>query len=245
MVVFDTTAALLFLRPGTNPPLDPATGNPVEHAEARIALLVETLGKVRTRIIIPTPALSELLVYAGAGTAELVTRLTRSATFGVRPFDTRAAIELAVMTRSAIDRGDKKGGVEAPWNKIKFDRQIVAIARVAGATAIYSDDHQLRAFAEQQGLTVIGLADLLVPDSVREPELPLLLPPEPNVDAQSEEQNIIMLPAPEEEALADKTDAESERVEAPATPEASEPETPVVPELPAGPNADQEADRKA
>ena len=176
MVVFDTTIALLFLRPGTNPPLDPATGAPIQHAEARIALLVETLGNARTRIIIPTPVMSELLIYAGAGTAELVTRLTRSATFRVVPFDTRAAVELAVMTRAALEQGDKRGGVDAPWNKIKFDRQIVAIAKVAGVTAIYSDDRQLRAFAEQQGLRVIGLADLPLP---REPELPLPPPSEP------------------------------------------------------------------
>jgi hypothetical protein len=65
MVVFDTTIALLFLRPGANQPLDPATGSPVQHAEARIALLVETLEKARTRIVIPTPAMSELLVHAG------------------------------------------------------------------------------------------------------------------------------------------------------------------------------------
>jgi len=49
MVVFDTTTGLLLLRPGTNPPLDPNTGNPVEHAETRIAFLVETLAKARTR----------------------------------------------------------------------------------------------------------------------------------------------------------------------------------------------------
>jgi hypothetical protein len=170
MVVFDTTAALLFLRPGTNPPLDPATGVPVQHAEARIALLVETLEKARTRIIMPTPVMSELLIYAGAGTGELVARLTKSATFRVMPFDTRAAIELAVMTRAAIDQGDKRGGVDAPWNKIKFDRQIVAIAKVADVTAIYSDDRQLRTFAETQDLTVIGLADLPLPP---QPELPL------------------------------------------------------------------------
>ena len=119
MVVFDTTTALLLLRPGTKPPLDPATGAPIEQAEARMALLVETLEKARTRIIIPTPVMSELLVYAGAATAELVARLTRSSTFRVAPFDTRAAIELAVMTRAALDQGDKRGGIEAPWNKVK------------------------------------------------------------------------------------------------------------------------------
>jgi hypothetical protein len=52
-------------------PLDPATGAPIERAEARMALLVETLEKAPTRIIIPTSVMSELLVYAGAATAEL------------------------------------------------------------------------------------------------------------------------------------------------------------------------------
>jgi predicted nucleic acid-binding protein len=188
VVVFDTTTALLSLRPGTNPPLDPRTGTPVEHAEARIALLVETLSKARTRIIIPTPALSELLVRAGEGAAELVARLTRSSVFRVVSFDVRAAIELAVITRDALDDGDKRGGVEAPWNKVKFDRQIVAIAKVAGATAIYSDDRQLRTFAEQQGLRVIGLADLPVPETARQPQLPLPAPSE-NPDANKEPGN--------------------------------------------------------
>lgn len=82
------------------------------------------------------------------------------------------------MTRSALDEGDKRSGLDAPWNKIKFDRQIVAIAKVAAATAIYSDDRQLRTFAEQQGLSVIGLADLPVPEFARQPELPLPVPGE-------------------------------------------------------------------
>ncbi len=167
MVVFDSTTALLLLRPGTNPPLDPATGKPVEHAEARIAHLIETLGNERTQIIIPTPVLSELLVRAGAGAAELVARLTRSAAFRIAPFGTRAAIELAEITRTSLDSGDKRGGVEAPWAKIKFDRQIVAIAKIAGATAIYSDDRQLRTFAEEQGIKVIALVELPVPERAR------------------------------------------------------------------------------
>jgi predicted nucleic acid-binding protein len=189
MVVFDTTFALILLRPGVQPPLDPATGYPVEHAEARISGLVETLGKARTRIIIPSPALSELLVRAGNGTAELVTRLMKSSTFRVLPFDTRAAIELALMTRAALDSGDKRSGIDAPWTKIKFDRQIVAIAKVAGATAIYSDDQQLRAFAEEQGLKVIGLADLPIPESARQPELPLPEPPASTEDATKESED--------------------------------------------------------
>lgn len=184
MVVFDSTTALLALRPGVNPPLDPATGKPVENAEARIAHLIETLGKERTQIIIPTPVLSELLVGAGAAASELVFRLTRSATFRIASFDTRAAIELAEMTRAALGSGDKRGGVEAPWSKIKFDRQIVAIAKVTGATAIYSDDRDLRTFAEQQGITVVALADLPIPAAARQTELPFPSPPARSQDEE-------------------------------------------------------------
>ena len=41
--------------------------------------------------------------------------------------------------------------------------------------AIYSDDRPLRSFAEQQGLRVVGLADLPLP---QQPELPLPPPSE-------------------------------------------------------------------
>jgi hypothetical protein len=44
------------------------------------------------------------------------------------------------MTRAAVDAGDKRVGSDATWAKVKFDRQIVAIAQVRRATAIYSDD---------------------------------------------------------------------------------------------------------
>ncbi len=91
------------------------------------------------------------------------------------------------MTRAARESGDKRGGVDAPWAKINFDRQIVAIAKVAGATEIYSDDRDLRTFAEEQGLKVIGVADLPIPARIREPQLPLPEPPTSIEDAPKEE----------------------------------------------------------
>ena len=173
MVVFDTTVALLAFRPGSPPPGDPATGRPIEHADARVSELLERLGKARTRIVIPAPALCELLIRAEGDVTELVAQLSRSATFRVEPFDTRASIELALMTRGAMSSRDKREGVDAPYNKVRFDRQIVAIAKVSGAKTVYSDDRGLRTFAERQGLEVVGIADLPIPQAVREPPLPL------------------------------------------------------------------------
>ncbi len=67
------------------------------------------------------------------------------------------------MTRTALNAGDKRSGESAPWVKIKYDRQIVAIAKLAQADTIYTDDEGLRGFAEAQGLRVIKLAELPLP----------------------------------------------------------------------------------
>lgn len=66
MVVFDASVLLLLLDPDASPPNDPATGQPIEHAKARIEHLIATLERQRTKVIIPTPVLSEVLVRAGA-----------------------------------------------------------------------------------------------------------------------------------------------------------------------------------
>ena len=162
-VVFDATMLLLMLRPGVGAPVDPATGRRVERAEERIAELVGELERARTRIVVPTPALSELLVRAGNVAPRLIERLTTSATFKIVPFDTLAAIEVAEMTRLAIEAGDKRASSGEVWAKIKYDRQLVAIAKVARAHTIYTDDDNLRNFARAQGLAVVRLADLPLP----------------------------------------------------------------------------------
>lgn len=46
---------------------------------------------------------------------------------------------------------------------MKFDRQIVAIALVSGASVLYSDDAAVAKFAADCGLTVKRIVDLPVP----------------------------------------------------------------------------------
>ena len=67
------------------------------------------------------------------------------------------------MTASSIQEGDKKGGVTAPWNKVKFDRQIVAIAKICNVSTIYSDDKNLETFATAQGISVMTVGQLPLP----------------------------------------------------------------------------------
>lgn len=77
------------------------------------------------------------------------------------------------MTREALVRGKKRGDSAAPWAKLKFDQQIVAIARVHQATIIYSDDRDIRAIATRLGLEVIGIADLELPPNAAQFNLEL------------------------------------------------------------------------
>jgi hypothetical protein len=103
----------------------------VERCKERMELLVQSLHKAKQTIIIPTPVVSEVLTVSAAG-LKYMAILQKTAVFKIEPFDTRAAIELAEMNKTFLAAGDKKGGIDAPWQKIKFDRQIAAIARWLG-----------------------------------------------------------------------------------------------------------------
>ena len=178
MVVFDTTVLLLFLDPDAKPPLDPTTGAPVARCKDRIDHFISILEKRKEKIVIPTPVLSEVLVRAGDAGPEYLDILSKAACFRVAPFDKRGAVELATTTREAIDAGDKKGGSESTWVKVKFDRQIVAIAKVQGATTIFSDDGNPAGFARKAGLTVIPIHDLPLSSESAQQSLPLNNPSE-------------------------------------------------------------------
>lgn len=161
MVVIDATMLFLLLRPEAGTPKD-SEGNEITDFQARLSYWVETTEAAGTKIIIPTPALSEVLVRAGKAGPKLLEKIKEFAVFQIAPFDELEAIEVAAMTKVDIDAGDKRGGASqaATWAKIKYDRQIVAIAKVAQAPVIYSDDKDIKTFAAKVGITTIRLEDL-------------------------------------------------------------------------------------
>jgi hypothetical protein len=172
MVVIDATMLMLLVRPEVGAPLDEATGLPVAHVQQRIAHFVEQQEKDKSRIGIPTPALSEVLVRAGAAAVPILEKIKEFSVFEILPFDELSAIEMALMTKAALDGGDKRGGSTEVWAKVKFDRQIIAIARVHQASAIYSDDGRLRNAAGVIGLAAFGIGDLELPPEKAQHELP-------------------------------------------------------------------------
>lgn len=164
MVLFDATTLLLLLHPDTSPPIDPSTKLPVTKSKERIDFLVQRLGESGSKIIIPTPVLSEVLVWTGRAGSSYISIIERSAVFRIEPFDTRAAVEVAFLTASALKGGNKKGvSKEQTWAKIKYDRQIIAIAKVAQVSTIYSDDESLSKLARAHSISVIGIANIPLP----------------------------------------------------------------------------------
>jgi hypothetical protein len=166
MVVFDASILMCTLN-------EKASAS-VDRAKERVDHLIDQLSKTNDKIIVPTPALSECLVHAGPAASDYLTILNKQACFRIANFDQRAAVETAVMIYQARQRGQKKGGnPEASKAKIKFDRQIVAIAKVEGATAVYSDDDDVCGYAREAGMQAFKLADLPLPPANPQGNLPL------------------------------------------------------------------------
>ena len=98
--------------------------------------------------MIPTPALSEVLVHANETGPAYLETLNTTRCFRIEPFDQRAAVELATMTREALREGDLRASTQSTRAKLKFDRQIIASARTQNQNTIYSDDEDIATLAE-------------------------------------------------------------------------------------------------
>ena len=172
MVVFDASMLMLIL--------DDNAKASLPNARERVEYLIDCLSKENERIVIPTPALSECLVHAGPAGPDYLAIISKRAVFRVASFDERAAVEAAFRTWEARQRGQPKGGSpEIAKAKIKFDRQIVAIAKVEGATAVYADDGNVIAYAREAGMEGYRLADLPEPPEDPQHALPLESTDEP------------------------------------------------------------------
>jgi len=162
MVAFDNTILSLLIFPDAEL-RQGVEGRKVEHARERVLGLVQKLEEAGDQVIVPAPALSELLVTEGVDIQDVLTTLRGSAFIRIESFDTRAAVELALRLRDARKAGDQREGLPITKTAMKFDRQIVAIALVNAATVLYSDDEGVAKFAAGCGLPVKRVVDLPVP----------------------------------------------------------------------------------
>lgn len=146
-----------------SPPLD-AGGQPVERCHDRITFLIAELQRKKATLIVPTPALAELLVHAGDAAPQWLTTLKTAKHIKIASFDAIAAVEAAQMAKQRASRTAATGAIK---QKAKFDEQIVAIAIVEQADEILSDDgHVARLVGDR--MTVRGITDLPLPPEDRQ-----------------------------------------------------------------------------
>ncbi len=157
IVAFDASVLVYLLDEDAAAPTDD-NGQIVADCKARVSHLIAELQRAKAKIIIPAPALAEVLVYGAAAAPDWLNILNTSRHIRISPFDARAAIEYAVMER--LRASSPKAGPSRA--KAKFDQQIVAIARVEGAERIYSDDGDIKRLWREDE-QVFGIAALPLP----------------------------------------------------------------------------------
>lgn len=177
MIVLDATTLLLLIEPSAKPPKDPSTGKPLEKCKERIENLLQTLTGTGSQVLLPTPVLAEILVRAGNAKNQYLTEMTTNWAFRPASFDERAAAELAMILDGDL-KSKKKLTEKETWAKLKFDRQIIAIAKVHRVSMIYTDDEKLAKCAKANGLDVTHTWDLPLPPVKAQQELPLPPPDE-------------------------------------------------------------------
>ena len=169
-----------------------AKGKPVvDRAQDRIDFLVQTISEgTDNKIILPTPALAEFMLLAADRWTEYLTIIRRRAIFEIAGFDDPEAVELVEHWLKFGDHKRLKAGTQETWAKLKYDRQIAAIAMTRRVERIYSTDDDLKKFAERLNIKFSNLPDLPLPPTSQ----PLLPFEEPDDDKREE----VALPSPAE-----------------------------------------------
>lgn len=137
---------------------DPETGAVIEDGFRRAEALVERVETLKTVAVIPAPVLAEYLIGLEPGTyQEHLDIINGSAFIEVVSFDQASAIECAYLVN---DQERKMMDPDAKQAKLKFDRQILAIAIAVGAKELWTHDKTLYRRAANSPVTPRSLADI-------------------------------------------------------------------------------------
>jgi predicted nucleic acid-binding protein len=113
----------------------------------------------QARIVIPTPVLAEVFVKKPERMDSFLRTLHRSSRFSFGEFGTAAAAAAADLMRRHWPSPKAR---QAEWSRhrLKFDLQIIAIAQVANAACIYTNDKELADLAQAERISAIRFQDL-------------------------------------------------------------------------------------
>lgn len=163
VILVDANFIVAYVSPKTN-----------SNDRARIDHFMECAEKAKSKIVFPMPAIAEFLVGADLAGVEFLNRLDRKTFLIMADFNRAAAFELAQIDRAALNMGDKKDETIASWQKIKVDRQIVAIGKSLGAALVISGDGSVRNNAVRIGMQGMTIQELELPEAAKQQKLVLV-----------------------------------------------------------------------
>jgi len=158
VIIFDASYLVVMMYPRPEVAKD-RENKPVSQFVERVSNLTANLDVTNTVIGVPAPAMSEVLVRAGASRDQYIATLSDTWKFQILPFDARCAIETGELIAKVKSRKEQW----ATWAKVKFDIQIVATAKAESATVIYSDDKDIENLAKRLKIKVVRICDLPLP----------------------------------------------------------------------------------
>jgi predicted nucleic acid-binding protein len=141
----------------------------VDH-RAKLDDLMAQFKRDRSRVLIPTPALAEVLVWADAAREGYFEILNKSTAFQLASFDSKAALECSILLEDAFTKRERNGITKT---KFKFDWQIVAIAISKGVDIVYAEDADLERCCSKAGIRFQRPTELPLPQSAKQRSLDL------------------------------------------------------------------------
>lgn len=138
---------------------------------------IESLFDNTNQVIVPMPVFAEFLVGARENEDTWLESLTRKPRFTIAPFDRRSAYECAELAhriRAMSPNGTKRGnGRKDAWQKVKFDRQILAIAQANGCDLLVCADGELKDEAISLGMRALAVREIPLPPGAAQRKLDL------------------------------------------------------------------------
>lgn len=158
-IVIDTNVLVQIMQnEGAKDLVDPETDKVVIGAFERAAALVDRIDALKGVVVLPAPVVAEYLLGIDRKHYQLhLDMLSGVKCIEVSPFDQLAAVECAMLVSN---QEMKQLDPESKMAKLKYDRQILAIAIASGAKEIWTHDKQLYRRSKAMGLTARSLSTI-------------------------------------------------------------------------------------
>lgn len=138
---------------------NPANGQIISNVDLRSKALIDLIELNKGVILIPTPVLAEyLLGIEREMHFQHVNLINSMKCFEISPFEEISAMECALLPTLKELRQMSKESCTA--NKIKFDRQIIAIAKATNADEVWTHDKGIYDKCKELNLSVKSFADI-------------------------------------------------------------------------------------